>query len=291
MPSSRLIESSTVSAVDAIPTLDNKPAEDKPEAAESDPKAPENAEEAEEPASDVKSKERPVKSAFHGRPPPSLAHHLAVTTDSLVMFDAYKEKMRMEAKKSDQRHQGSNLVKGLVDYLRVLEDRMDQIPEPRARGEKTDDTIIKSTKVDDSTVEATVKFFNAAAYTEVVNGSVNLISDEETEEGTFVCGHDTQQLIRVLYSKTRRDEAKPLKQADPQPPEVDDIDILTFGISSEAISEFLDNELQINKDHLLMHTDHLIRFGKPFKPIIRNLGTFKKQLMKLESKYRWVQAC
>ncbi|PQE28829.1 aaa family atpase protein [Rutstroemia sp. NJR-2017a BBW] len=278
-------DNESVSAVDAVPTLDNKPAEDKPEAAESNPEAPEDAEEAEEPESDVKSKERPVKSDLHGRPPPSQARHLALTTDSLVMFDAYKEKMRLEATRSDPRYQGSNLVKGLVDFLRVLEDRIDRGSEAKAKGEKTNDTTIKSTKVDDSTVEVTVKFFNAAAYTDVVNGSVNLISDEETEEGTFVCGHDTQQLIRVLYSKIRHEEAKPLRQADPQPPKADDINILTFGVSSEAISEFIENELQINKDHRPMHTDHLIRFGKPFKPIIRNLGILKKQLMKLESKY------
>ncbi|KAM3069776.1 hypothetical protein ACMFMG_010484 [Clarireedia jacksonii] len=277
-------ETSTVPAPDSVPGLDNKQALGKPEVIDLNSKAPGDAEKPEEPASVGKNQEPAKKPHFHRRPlrPLERARNFAKSVGSLDMFEAYKERAKIEAEKSDQRNQGSNLVKGLVDYLRVLEDRINQLePEIKIKFDNIIESIPRPAEIDDSKIEITVKFFNAAAYL-VPDGPLPT-SDAETEKGTFVCCHDTQQLIRVLYSNIKDDETIPLRQADSEAPEADSIDILTFGVSSEAISRFLEKQLNGPSGK-----ENLIRFGKPFKPLIRHIESFKNQLMKLERKYSQV---
>ncbi|KAI9641150.1 hypothetical protein NHQ30_010580 [Ciborinia camelliae] len=205
---------------------------------------------------------------------------------SLSIFNAYKHKMELKAAKNNKRNQGANLVKGLVDYLRVLEDRIDQLESGTVAKVKVDEPGEASSEApseapienDNSTIELVVKFFDSAAYLQD-DGSYPALNDE-TEKGSFVCGHDAQHLIRVLYSKVKSDGAEALRQADPEAPKVDDIEILTFGVLSEAISAFFAKQLDIPAGD-----DHLIRFGKPFRPLIRNLGSVREQLERLKGRY------
>lgn len=47
---------------------------------------------------------------------------------SELILNAYKDKMKVKAERNKKkRNQGANLVEGLVDYMRVLEDRIDQL--------------------------------------------------------------------------------------------------------------------------------------------------------------------
>ncbi|QSZ29019.1 hypothetical protein DSL72_003529 [Monilinia vaccinii-corymbosi] len=218
---------------------------------------------------------------------------------SRSILDAYKRKRKLKAAGKNKRNQGTNLVKGLVDYLRVLEDRIDQMESG---------TVAKASKVDkpneastenhsstnevvenrsstnavvenhSSTIEVVVKFFNSAAYL-TDDGSYPAVHNE-AEEGSFMCGHDAQHFIRVLYSKVKNDRAEPLRQADSEPPKVDDIEILTFVVLSEAIAAFFAKQLDIPAED-----DNLIRFGKPFQPLIRHLGSVREQLEGLKSHY------
>ncbi|APA16115.1 hypothetical protein sscle_16g108850 [Sclerotinia sclerotiorum 1980 UF-70] len=137
-------------------------------------------------------------------------------------------------------------------------------------------TNIPPSEIGDSMIDISVKFFNSAAYLKE-DGSYPKLHDE-IEKGTFTCDHDTQHLIRVLYSKVKGNMTEPSKQADSTPPNDNDIDILTFGVSSEAIALFFQKQLGISAED-----DHLIRFGKPFRPLIRNLGPVREQLKRLKS--------
>ncbi|TGO15084.1 hypothetical protein BTUL_0044g00230 [Botrytis tulipae] len=190
---------------------------------------------------------------------------------SEFIFNAYKGKMKVEAERNKKkRNQGANLVEGLVDYMRVLEDRIEQLES--GTGDKVNKANESSKALiqnDDSTIEIVVKFFNSAAYLED-DGSYKTANDE-TEKGSFMCGHDAQHLIRG---------AKPRREADSEKPKADDIDILTFGVQSEAIAAFLAKELD-----LLTEDDHLLRFGKPFRPLIRHLGSVREHLERLKSLY------
>ncbi|KAI1083013.1 hypothetical protein F5B20DRAFT_577402 [Whalleya microplaca] len=216
------------------------------------------------------------------------------------LFTAYKTKMGEKAQKKGRNNQDSNLVNGLVDYLRVMESRMSKLeagmPNDSDKevaaddnaGSNSDNVAKQDSDSDnskdkpsfegDKSVEVSVKFFNAAAYLDK-DGSYPTVSGE-TEKGTFVCGHDTQHLIRVLYSKVPNDNTKPQKEADSEPPNAASIDIMTFGVLSEAISAFFAKQLDIDAD-----SDNVIRFGKPFRPLLRHLGSAREQLKKLETAY------
>ncbi|KAL9118847.1 MAG: hypothetical protein Q9187_004598 [Circinaria calcarea] len=288
---SEVTEASSISSPDdTVPGLNNKTMENGPKPAELETRALEEAKKDGGPATTNKENRERKKKAFSVDPdsdsdassdsaPDYYIRRLAMSASSLSLFNAYKERMKRKAETKDQRNQGSNLVKGLVDYLRVLEDRIDQLEsDTGTKAEKVDEPSIRLTESSNSTVEVAVKFFNSAAY--LGEDGSYLKAVDETEKGTFTCGHDTQHLIRVLYSKIKNDGAEPLKRADCEPPNVGDIDILTLGVLSEPIAAFFAKQLDIDAED-----DHLIRFGKPFRPLIRHLGRVREQLKKLESNY------
>ncbi|KAK3331865.1 hypothetical protein B0T19DRAFT_354221 [Cercophora scortea] len=83
-----------------------------------------------------------------------------------------------------------------------------------------------------------------------------------------------------MYSRLKDDGGKPTMQADSEPPDPAEIDILTFGVSSEAILAFFSKLLGVEAGG-----SQLIRFGKPFRPLIRNLPRVREHLGKLENSY------
>lgn len=80
--------------------------------------------------------------------------------------------------------------------------------------------------------------------------------------------------------KAKSDGAKPRREADSEKPKADDIDMLTFGVQSEAIAAFFAKQSDLSAED-----DHLIRFGKPFRPLIRHLGSVREQLERLKILY------
>ncbi|RSL39551.1 hypothetical protein CEP53_013974 [Fusarium sp. AF-6] len=203
--------------------------------------------------------------------------------NSRSLFSLYKKNLEQKDMDKEKVNQGANLVKSLVDYLRVLENRVDHLETSLgSRANKEKKRKGSTTQHSDSTVELAVKFFRSAAYLEE-DGSFPKIVDEP-DRGTFMCSHDGQHLIRVLYSTLRDNGSNPQRNADPSPPKVGDIDIVSFGISSEAISTFFAKQLDVDtKD------SHFIRFGKPFRPLIRNIGRVREHLRKLEDNYGHVK--
>ncbi|KAI0381928.1 hypothetical protein F5Y04DRAFT_270592 [Hypomontagnella monticulosa] len=202
--------------------------------------------------------------------------------DSETLFETYKLKLDKTAQKKGQ---DSTLVEGLIDYLRVMESRMSKVEAglPKNEVPDSDDSTPTPSCTDDKSIELTVKFFNAAAYFNKEESYP--VVGSETEKGTFGCNHDTQHLIRVLYSKARGSDTRPQKEADIELPNASSIEITTFGVSSEAISTFFAKQLDIEAD-----SDHLIGFGKPFKPLLRNLGPVREQLKKLKTVYGQVRS-
>ncbi|KAI0844815.1 hypothetical protein F5Y00DRAFT_273573 [Daldinia vernicosa] len=212
---------------------------------------------------------------------PARVRRVADLYNSRILFRAYTEKLKAKSSIKARQNQGPNLVKGLVDYMRVLEDRIDQLEtgqESRASANKKGNSASQGSNVNNA-VEVTVKFFNSRLYLEDDGSFIGVHSG--TEEGTFMCDHDTQHLVRALYMKTRYDGENPTKRADSNAPDPDEIDILTFGISSEAVTTFLRKLLNVNTDS----DSHLIRFNKPFRPLIQNIDRISAKLEELESRY------
>lgn len=199
--------------------------------------------------------------------------------NSHSIYTLYKKNLEQKYMDKKGVDQGSTLVTSLVNYLRVLEDRVGDLEttiEPEAYQQKKRKGLV--TQHSDCAVELAVKFFRSAAYLDEDGAFPKIV--EEPDKGTFMSSHDDQSLIRVLYSTLRDTTASLQITADADPPEAEDIDIVSFGISSESISSFFARRLDIGtKD------SHLIRFGKPFRPLIRNIGRVREQLQKLEDSY------
>ncbi|KAK7749143.1 hypothetical protein SLS62_008431 [Diatrype stigma] len=172
----------------------------------------------------------------------------------------------------------------LLTYMRVMNDRIGKVETrlgttgtSKIGGKPPTTPTIQQPK-GDKAIEVSVKFFHATFYLNE-DGSFPEVF-RETEKGTFVCDHDTQHLIRVLYYKKLDDGTKPRKEADLEPPKAADIDIVQFGVSSEAIATFFAKQWDIAVD-----SDHILRFMKPFRPVLRNLGPVREQLKKLKRAY------
>ncbi|RTE85317.1 hypothetical protein BHE90_000133 [Fusarium euwallaceae] len=204
--------------------------------------------------------------------------------NSQTIYKLHKKNLEKKHKNKQGVNQGSNLVKSLVDYLRVIENRIDDLDiNKESKGKKGNKRNGLATQHSDCTVELAVKFFRSAAYLEEDGSFPKIV--EEPDKGTFMSSHDNQNLIRVLYSMLNENASKPQRSADVDPPKASDIDIVSFGISSEAISLFFAKRL-----HIGTKDSHLIRFGKPFRPLIRSLGILRDQLQKLEDKYGQVRS-
>lgn len=215
-----------------------------------------------------------------------------------ALFAEYSRKVARKAahkarytRRDQDQDRDSKFVEGLVNYMRVVEGRMCRLEDglrslekrgPMIGSPKVDEDSSETSAVEqpkgDNSIEVSVKFFQAAFYLRA-DGSFPDVLDRP-EKGTFVCNHDIQHLIRVLYSKKLDDGRKPRKEADLEPPKAADIDIVKFGVSSEAISGFFAKHLGIEAD-----PDHIIRFMTPFRPVLRNLGVVREQLKKLERAY------
>lgn len=198
--------------------------------------------------------------------------------NSQSIYKLHKKNLEKKHKNKEGVDQGSNLVKSLVDYMRVLEHRIEGLEMNNgSKGKKEMSRKGLATQHSDCAVEVAVKFFRSAAYLEE-DGSFPKIVDEP-DKGTFMSSHDDQSLIRVLYS-TLRDAVSPQINADAYPPKARDIEIVSLGISSEAISSFFAKRLDIGT-----RDSSLLRLGKPFRPLIRNIARVRDQLQKLEDNY------
>ncbi|ETS76967.1 hypothetical protein PFICI_10841 [Pestalotiopsis fici W106-1] len=199
---------------------------------------------------------------------------------SETFFNAYTQRLKEKARNRRGKNQGSTLVKGLVDYMRTLEERISSLEESQDAGsEANTEPGHVETDIYDAQVKLDIKFFDEAAYT--YDNIFYAQAHSREEKGTFMCGHDDQHLIRVLYSKHAEAKPKPQKLgklADPDPPNPSEINMLLCNISSKAIARFFVKILNCNP------TD-VIRFGNPFRPIIGNIGLIRDHLRKLEGLY------
>lgn len=217
-------------------------------------------------------------------PSADMSWYVAKRWPARTILKAYETSLKKKAIRGKKPKYGPKLAEGLVDYLRAIEERMGQMETSLGLAENEDKNsptkIAKhSTSDGDTVVPIEVKFFDAAACLEE-DGSYPPV-EKDVEEGTFLCNHDVQQLIRVLYSKNRHDGVAPKKVADAEPPNADDIDVLSFGVSSQAVASFFAKRLEIPEER----DGHLIRFGKPFRPLIRNVPSLRERLKELEEKY------
>ncbi|KAH7303069.1 hypothetical protein B0I35DRAFT_447306 [Stachybotrys elegans] len=203
-----------------------------------------------------------------------------------ILYQAYitrLEKNRAVPAHGEQEKKSSKaptMVRGVIDYVRTLEERIQKLEaaemERLRKGKRTDDDEINVFNEPNPTNEwgdllLEVKFFHAEGEFNNDGGW----QDNLHRKGSYQCNLDPKSLIRVLYNWAEGAESKRLNNG--QRPDPDDIDILALGIMSEPIAGFFKNRLGLEADK-----SNLVRIGKPFRPLIRNLKPLKEHLAKLE---------
>jgi len=176
------------------------------------------------------------------------------------------------------------MVRGIIDYVLSLEDRIKKLEAAERETLERDSETRVPAKEGGSTQKAEapsaeqgtkllmeVKFFGAEGEFSADGGWKNNIK----LSGSYQCDTDPMQLIRVLYNQ-KTNTSRTNHEQDPDPEE---IDILALAILSEPISSFFTKRLDISVDN------SLVRMGKPFRPLIRNLNLLQEQLAKLEGRY------
>ncbi|KAI1753757.1 hypothetical protein F4782DRAFT_545533 [Xylaria castorea] len=198
--------------------------------------------------------------------------------DSKTLLAAYrKSTKKRHTPREKPKHQGLNLVQGLMDYVRVLEKRMGKLEANAGldSAQKQVEMDISPNPIDDNEpVVFGARFYNSVKYGDYVEAHGG------TQRGTYMCDWDHKYLIRVLYSWVNEDKDQPSDNAISEAPPANDINILVIGIQSEPITIFFEKVLHVN-----MGTSHLIRLENPFKAVIRNFRRIKEQLLKLETNF------
>ncbi|KAI0167870.1 hypothetical protein BJ166DRAFT_590356 [Pestalotiopsis sp. NC0098] len=192
---------------------------------------------------------------------------------SKTFFDAYTQRLEKRGKKKTRNDQAPMLVKGVVDYMRTLEERISSLEKSQdvESEAETDSDSVATAEIRQSEVHLDVKFFNAAAYP----GQAGPFALHEGGKGTFACSYDEQNFIRALYCKHTESKSKPQRQADTVAPNAREISVLVVDVFSRAITSFFAIVLGVG-------VGDSIKFGRPFRTIIRNIGRIRDHLIKLE---------
>jgi len=95
-----------------------------------------------------------------------------------------------------------------------------------------------------------------------------------------MCDEDPKHLIRALYTRVKDDAVSAHVKSGSVEPRPDDVDLLSFGILSEPVAAFFEKLLDLQ-----LENGSLVRFGKPFRPLIRHYHDLRQQLGKLEQRF------
>jgi len=169
------------------------------------------------------------------------------------------------------------LVVGLADHLFALDDRINKLEDGSETSRKKKKKAEQATNI--STAENLhVKFYESSGHVDK-NGKYQDIHDG-ADKGTYMCDEDPKHLIRALYTRVKDDAVSAHVESGSVEPRPDDVDLLSFGILSEPVAAFFEKLLDLQFEN-----GSLVRFGKPFRPLIRHYHDLRQQLSKLEQRF------
>jgi hypothetical protein len=188
------------------------------------------------------------------------------------------KKDQKKTKKDPKLVRSSKLVKSVVDYVRVLEQRIQTLEDHVKSKEDEDDEDESKMQENSGEVDLAVNFFHAE---KEFDGTGSYIGANNTTPGTYTSRTDRQNLIRVLFDWSHdlpENHTRRLGSGAPNPKHVK---IIALGITSEPIKAFLDNAIGTTRTSPFP----LIRFTAPFRPLLSNAAALKRQLSRLEEKF------
>lgn len=189
--------------------------------------------------------------------------------------------MRLENQKSKRKDEdrAPAMVRGIMDYMKMLEDRIQSLEATgtakAVEKEGTDQQKETDEQGELGSLVHEVKFFHTKGEF-AADGNWH---DNTLKKGSYQSKLDPNHLIRVLYDWM--DDSNP-QNRNKETPEPEDIDVLSFGIMSQPVAAFFSKRLAIDMEEA---AGHPVRFGKPFRPLIRNFQAVRDHLAKLERKH------
>ncbi|KAK4207871.1 aaa family atpase protein [Rhypophila decipiens] len=172
------------------------------------------------------------------------------------------------------------VLTALAEHFGGLEDRVKKLEDENKKFRLGARKPTQNAETD-TPPDLTVKFYDAAGHIDK-NGKFQDVH-EGAEPGTYMCEEDPRYLIRVLYAKLNDGAQASDEDDNSTAPDPEHVDILTFGVLSKPVSAFFENIFGIEFEN-----GDLVRFGKPFRPLIRHYHDLRKHLAKLEQKYGMV---
>ncbi|KAF4932608.1 hypothetical protein CGCF245_v010379 [Colletotrichum fructicola] len=201
--------------------------------------------------------------------------------DRNYLYERYMETVT-QLSKGDP---GQNLVSGVMDYMRVVDQRLRLIEEKLQSNIPDDPTPEEEPAVDGDDVlseanTADIDINNVlleANLFEAEEGDFNpdgFFLDKTQWSGAFASTIGPSEILRAMYSKAS-DAAVDRTNQD-----ASEIDIIYISIWSDPIASFF-------RDVLLLDcgSGNSIQLTKPFRPLISNINSLREHLSKLESAY------
>ncbi|KAK5653012.1 hypothetical protein OQA88_9298 [Cercophora sp. LCS_1] len=197
----------------------------------------------------------------------------------------------------DPETQASNLVRGVVDYLRVLEDRLERLEnekEDRRSRDSSPSPEPKSPASEAGSEEIplgfslAIRFYDSRSYLnqwgDLPDVHRDIKSSPWRDPGAFQRGIGVQDLVRVLYTPTTAAPSPGYQAASEPPSPADaDIDIMMICIDSFDVSNFIRGS--VPGVPVTFMDGKLLKVGKPFRPLLRNYARMKEHFAILDSKF------
>lgn len=200
---------------------------------------------------------------------------------SKEIYDLWLKKLRKYAEsydKSPASERTPRLARSFIDYVGTVDDRLQKIES------KIGMTAKETKKPEDIPGKAhsvQTRFYNASAQPQSRNASLDDDEPGWNIQGSFVSEVDPKHCLRVLFSWVQDHSTGTDSQRDDEHPGPESIEISEIRINSDPITAFLAKQLDYE-----VHKDSVVHLKRPFRSLIRNVDSIRRQLSFLENEFR-----
>lgn len=201
---------------------------------------------------------------------------------SKEIYELWATKLRKYAESYDKSHAtetSPRLARSFMDYLGTVDDRLQKIESKIGLAAKE---TKKPEDVPDEGDSVQTRFYNASAQPQSRNTSMDDDEQGWNQQGSFLSEVDPKHCLRVLFNWLQDPNTGDDCPRDDEHPDPKRIEISEIRIHSDPITTFLAKQLDYE-----VQKDGVVRLKRPFRTLIRNVDSVKKQLSFLESEYMY----
>lgn len=208
---------------------------------------------------------------------------VADTYTSKEIYELWAAKLRKHAEsyeKGQASERTPRLARSFIDYVGTVDHRLQKIES------KIGITSTETKRPEEAPGEKTsvqTRFYNASAQDHSRSGGLQEDEPGWNVKGNFLSEVDSKHCLRVLFNWVQDRTASTEFHPDDEHPDPKSIEISEIRIHSDPVTTFLANKLDYE-----VHKDSVIRLKRPFRSLIREVDSIKKQLSVLESQYRYL---